>query len=202
MQQQPPIHPRPTQPIPIAAQPPHNYRAPYINGSASAYQTPQQQHPSPAGANANAVAADGMSGPWPVESKAIPQKHDQSPVPPPSSQPAGEATMTAPVALVPSPSQQMQAASIGPQTVPVKKMPEIAAAPTAPIAQHPQLSPRGLGVTPNLNGTPLQPPAQIEQPKSTSAVLDDGPSGAPLHPNDAQAPHQLQATPTQPQKST
>lgn len=76
-------------------------------------------NPSPAGANANAVAADGMSGPWPEGAKVIPEKVDASPAPaaPPATVVAGPS-----VALAPSPAQQ--APSTGPQTVPVKKMPE------------------------------------------------------------------------------
>lgn len=46
------------------------------------FQTPTNSGaapPAPASATATDVAADGMSGPWPEGSKAIPQKHDQSP---------------------------------------------------------------------------------------------------------------------------
>ena len=77
-QQQPP-HLTPT------PQAPHQFRPPSSNGLPPNHQTPQHQHqqsqPSPANANANSIVADGMSGPWPNGSKAIPQKHDRSPAP-------------------------------------------------------------------------------------------------------------------------
>lgn len=88
-----------------------------------AQQTPQgQTAPSPASANANGIAADGMSGPWPAGSKAIPQKTDL-----PASSPAmsGVERRVIPPAgaeLVPSPSQQ--GSKDGAQNVPVKKMME------------------------------------------------------------------------------
>ena len=130
-QQQPQYHRPPQRPASIAQQTPQYFRPPVANG---AHQTPQQQiHPSPASANANGIAADGMSGPWPEGSKAIPQKHDQSPAPPSSSQSVGEKRVLPPVApLVPSPSQQMHAAVTGPQSVPVKKMVEVNATPVPP----------------------------------------------------------------------
>ena len=73
----------------------------------------------------SSIAADGMSGPWPEGSKAIPQKHDQSPAPPPSSQKVGETKVMPPVAaLVPSPMAPGQGQQrAGEQSVvPVKKM--------------------------------------------------------------------------------
>ena len=92
-----PPHQRPLAPSPNPQTSQHPYpgqfsRPPPSNGYQPNYQTPQQpqqytqarqSHPSPAGANSNHVAADGMSGPWPESSKTIPQKHDRSPAPPP-----------------------------------------------------------------------------------------------------------------------
>lgn len=67
------------------------------------------------------IATDGMSGPWPEGSKAIPQKHDQSPAPPSSAHAVGEMKVVPPVAaLAPSPSQEAAGAA---GTIPVKKMP-------------------------------------------------------------------------------
>jgi len=112
-----------------------------------------QAHPSPAGSNANAVAADGMSGPWPEASSAIPQKHDRSPAAPPlppaslhampggvMSSPAAHHSvsthpvdtpagleakaMVPPVALSPT-QQQVHAQLTGPGSVPVKKSPVV-----------------------------------------------------------------------------
>ena len=77
------------------------FRPPSTNGVPPHHHTPQhpvqrpqaqQGHPSPAGANSNHVAADGMSGPWPEGSKAIPQKHDRSPAPQPL--PTGQSPQT------------------------------------------------------------------------------------------------------------
>ena len=112
-----------------------------------AKKTPQQQMaPSLASANANGIVADGMSGPWPEGSKAIPQKYDQNPAPPSSSgQSVGETKVLPPVApLVPSPRQQiMQAAATGPGSVPVKRDPEVPASAMsefnrASVAMHQQ----------------------------------------------------------------
>lgn len=85
------------------------------------FQTPQMRGPSATGASphANHVAADGMSGPWPQATKVIPEKHDQSPAPPPSSHVIGEKTVFPPATpLAPSPGQQTQQTG----TIPVKKM--------------------------------------------------------------------------------
>jgi hypothetical protein len=158
-QQPPPVQ---TSQTPNAQQ---TFRPPSANGTAPSahhYQTPvthqplpqpAQSNPSPAGSNANAIAADGMSGPWPQESKAIPEKHDRSsgPAPPPqpsgyplhSSPAVGEAgTGTEQKAVVPpvalSPSQQMQeeAAASGPGSVPVKRDPVIESNAFAATAQQ------------------------------------------------------------------
>ncbi|KAF2722831.1 hypothetical protein K431DRAFT_265967 [Polychaeton citri CBS 116435] len=100
-------------------QTPQTLRPPSSNGNKS-FETPQT---APSSQSTNGVAADGMSGPWPAGSKAIPEKHDTSPVPPPSSQAIGEKSIFPPTAaLAPSPSQQV-AGSTG--TVPVKKSPEV-----------------------------------------------------------------------------
>jgi hypothetical protein len=70
--------------------------------------------------NATHVAADGMSGPWPEGSKAIPQKHDQSPAPPSTAQDIRDKSIFPPATpLAPSHSQQV-AAETG--SIPVKKM--------------------------------------------------------------------------------
>ena len=171
---------RPSQPPPQLAQTPQTYRPASTNGVPPNYQTPQQAQPSPAGANANAVAADGMSGPWPESSKAIPQKHDQSPQPPFSSQTVGETKVMPPAApLVPSPSQQMQAAAAGPQSVPVKKMPDVNGGPPPPIPPLTQGLPDGghLGKAPEMNSVSAAPVQQQTQlgsapPKSVTAKAD------------------------------
>ncbi|EME87963.1 uncharacterized protein MYCFIDRAFT_209666 [Pseudocercospora fijiensis CIRAD86] len=70
--------------------------------------------------NGSLVAADGMSGPWPEGSKAIPQKQDQSPVPPGSAQSVGDMKVLPPaMPLAPSPGHQ---AALNVGSVPVKKM--------------------------------------------------------------------------------
>ena len=142
--------------------------------------TPQHHlNPSPAGANANAVAADGMSGPWPEESKVIPQKHDQSPAPPgppihshsnhQHQQGGGgeETKFTPPVALAPSPGQAAQAQATGPGSVPVKKMPEANGSTAAPPAHA--IEGRGVAPSPSQQMAPSpggsfgqQPPLQTQ----------------------------------------
>lgn len=89
-QQQAQYYQRPAQPAPQLAPSPQSARLPSVNGvhPNHNYNTPHQPHqsPAPASANANGIAADGMSGPWPERSRAIPQKKktDQhSPPPPP-----------------------------------------------------------------------------------------------------------------------
>ncbi|KAI7498655.1 hypothetical protein KC357_g139 [Hortaea werneckii] len=107
----PPQHPqqpmrRPSLHSPSVAQTPEALRRPSSNGTQPpTFSTPQAQL-QPTTANANGVAADGMAGPWPEGSKAIPQKHDQSPAPP-SSAVSETKVMPPPMgALQPSPSQQ------------------------------------------------------------------------------------------------
>lgn len=104
------------------AQTPHHIQPPGMNGhsssQASQLRTPQMG-PRPGSANGNDIAADGMSGPWPQGSQAIPQKHDQSPAPPSSAHGISEKRVFPPnTPLVPSPSQQVSAAT---GTIPVKK---------------------------------------------------------------------------------
>ncbi|EME49128.1 hypothetical protein DOTSEDRAFT_49448 [Dothistroma septosporum NZE10] len=126
----PPMHqsgpsPRPSQ----LTQTPQNLPAPghgALHGS-SHLQTPHQMTRPGSGhagaANATNVAADGMSGPWPDGSKAIPLKHDQSPAPPASAQSIDNTKIFPPTTpLVPSPSQQAAGAT---GSVPVKKMPAL-----------------------------------------------------------------------------
>ncbi|KAK5123161.1 hypothetical protein LTR85_003359 [Meristemomyces frigidus] len=122
MKSSPPHHPQQLHPLPPQSSPalqtPATLRPPSANGyKAPSFQTPQGQT-QPASAMANGVAADGMAGPWPEGSKAIPQKHDQSPAPP-SSAISETKVMPPPVgALAPSPSQQ----PVGqPGNIPVKK---------------------------------------------------------------------------------
>jgi hypothetical protein len=105
-QQQAPPYQRPLAPSPNPqmthySQHGQTFRPPSANGVPPHHQTPQQPvqrqqtqqgYPSPAGANSNHVAADGMSGPWPEGSKAIPQKQDRSPAPPPL--PTGQSPQT------------------------------------------------------------------------------------------------------------
>ncbi|KAI7483108.1 hypothetical protein KC351_g5337 [Hortaea werneckii] len=119
----PPQHPqqpmrRPSLHSPSVAQTPEGLRRPSSNGTQPpTFSTPQAQL-QPTSANANGVAADGMAGPWPEGSKAIPQKHDQSPAPP-SSAVSETKVMPPPMgALQPSPSQQPLP---GAGTIPVKK---------------------------------------------------------------------------------
>lgn len=111
---------RPHQSSPALNQTPGNLRPPSANGyQPPAFQTPQAQM-QPQSAMANGVVADGMAGPWPEGSKSIPQKHDQSPVPPSSAQTVGETKVMPPPfgALTPSPSQQ----ALGqPGNIPIKK---------------------------------------------------------------------------------
>ena len=103
--QQPVPHQRPLAPSPAPQNAHQPYpgqvaRPPSANGIPTQFQTPQQpppraaQDPSPAGANSNHVAADGMSGPWPEGSKSIPQKHDRSLAPPPL--PTGQSPQNGP----------------------------------------------------------------------------------------------------------
>lgn len=133
---------------PHFAQTPSTFHPPTINGASQDQQTPQQVHPSPASSNANGIAADGMSGPWPESTKVIPQKHDQSPAAIPTEAIVSQAKVLPPVApLVPSPRQHTQ--HIGPQSVPTKKMPDVnedgvnsssqvkGAAPSPPVARTP-----------------------------------------------------------------
>lgn len=92
----------------------HHFQTPTNNGTAQ---------PAPASATANGVAADGMSGPWPESTKAIPQKHDQNPTQqplPPSmvSSTPGNGASILPPNLAPSPVQVAQGEK---GSVPVKK---------------------------------------------------------------------------------
>ncbi|KAK5134145.1 hypothetical protein LTR08_006920 [Meristemomyces frigidus] len=120
----PPHHPQQAHHLALQSSPalmatPGTLRPLSANGyHPAAFQTPQGQT-QPASAMANGVVADGMAGPWPEGSKAIPQKHDQSPAPP-SSAISETKVMPPPVGtLAPSPSQQ----AIGqPGNIPVKKM--------------------------------------------------------------------------------
>ena len=121
---------RPPPPQLAHTTPQQSFRPPSANGTLATPTTSQQQNPSPAGANANAVAADGMSGPWPEGKggEVIPRKHDISPAPPgpPQTQP-----LAPKVALAPSPGSVSQAQAAGPQSVPVKKMVEANGVPSA-----------------------------------------------------------------------
>lgn len=107
-----------THQTPRIAQAPETFRPPSSNGhQPPTFSTPQSQL-QPASANANGVAADGMAGPWPEGSKAIPQKHDQSPALP-SSAMSETKVMPPPMgALQPSPSQMALPGAGG---IPVKK---------------------------------------------------------------------------------
>lgn len=87
-------------------------------------QTPQMPRFSNGNGSSHAdhVAADGMSGPWPEGSQAIPKKHDQSPAPPSSAHSIAERKVFPPnTPLVPSPGQQAAGAT---GSIPVKKMPD------------------------------------------------------------------------------
>lgn len=111
-------------------QTPHNFQSSTANGSYSLH-TPQARPGHAAGSN---LAADGMSGPWPEGSKAIPQKRDQSPAPPSSSQTVGDTKVLPPVAsLAPSPAHAVGHNST---IIPVKKAPEVNGAPMTKLEQH------------------------------------------------------------------
>jgi hypothetical protein len=94
-----------------------------------------------------------MSGPWPKESKAIPEKHDPSPAPAPPPQPSAyplqsspavgmagtsseQKAVVPPVALSPSQQMQEQAAASGPGSVPVKRDPVVESNAFAAAAQQ------------------------------------------------------------------
>ncbi|KJX92335.1 hypothetical protein TI39_contig5867g00004 [Zymoseptoria brevis] len=145
---------RSPRPISHLTQPPQSLHFPPSNGhhagqpQSGQVHTPQMRPTSAGDAkHASQVVADGMSGPWPANAKAIPQKHDQSPAPPSSAHSLNERTILPPATpLAPSPSQQA-AGAVG--TVPVKKMQE--------------LSPK-LGA--DLNGAPsVQPSAKAQLPR-------------------------------------
>lgn len=159
----PPLHqagpsPRPPQ----LTQTPQNL-PPMANGDAHNshhLQTPQMNRPAHAGAaNSTNVAADGMSGPWPDGSKAIPLKHDQtSPAPPASAQSIDNTKIFPPnTPLVPSPSQQAAGAT---GSVPVKKMPALSPEPKPaanglpPLALKPEI---GVQISPQASA-PSQAP--------------------------------------------
>lgn len=166
-QQAAPYHrPLAPSPIPQTTQQPYPgqiFRRPSANGIPPQFQTPQQApqrvlahqgNPSPAGANSNHVAADGMSGPWPEGSKAIPQKHDRSPAPPPppfgqSPQPiySNPASATQPAHRPPTASPLERRLSQGMQTLPDVKaaapavsMPPVALSPSQQQVQQAQMT--------------------------------------------------------------
>ena len=111
--------------------PQQNLRPGSANGVHVSYQTPQHLQPSPASANANAVAADGMSGPWPESSTAIPQKHDQG-FAMPGSQNTGVGQVLPPVSLAPSPKPMVPGHGAAAQVIPQKKRPDANAVPDPP----------------------------------------------------------------------
>lgn len=113
---------QPPQAMQHLAQTPQQAQPAATSNGQAPRETPHQPHPSPAGSNATAVAADGMSGPW-YGGNAIPQKHDQTPAAPGASPAFGENKIVPPMQLVPSPHQQNLAELSGSQSVPVKKMP-------------------------------------------------------------------------------
>lgn len=110
--------------------------------------------------HASNVAADGMSGPWPESSKAIPQKHDQSPAPPSSAHALSERKIFPPATpLAPSPGQQ--AAGV----IPVKKMQEMSpdalnGPVTTTLQEQPPL-PRNQTLGPEPPSAPLPAPASL-----------------------------------------
>ncbi|KAK4495556.1 hypothetical protein PRZ48_001221 [Zasmidium cellare] len=157
---------------PRQAQTPHVHHQSTANGHQSAHhnyqanqlRTPQQmlgQAAATDATNANKVAADGMSGPWPEGSSAIPQKHS-SPAPPPASTHSLVEKKVFPpqTPLVPSPHQQAAAAA---GNIPVKKLPEES-------SQESKVE---------LNGIPPRPPshpemetqAQQQQPGAAAPTL-------------------------------
>lgn len=154
---QPPQYQQHQAPSHLAHTPQQSFRPPSANGVNPTLQTPHQHlNPSPAGANANAIAADGMSGPWPETSKSIPQKHDQSPAPPSYPHQSSDTKFTPPVALAPSPGQAAQSQASGPQSVPVKRMPETNGAPFVPSAQA--MKGKGVAPSPGLQMAPSPGP--------------------------------------------
>ncbi|KAF2770846.1 hypothetical protein EJ03DRAFT_373421 [Teratosphaeria nubilosa] len=118
--------PRPQQPPPqypkSLQQTPQQDLRPVSSNSAQPaplLQTPPQEQIRPPQSHANGVVADGMAGPWPQGSQAIPTKHDQSSAPPSSSHAIGSATVRPPAAaFTPSPAR---AASGQPGSIPVKR---------------------------------------------------------------------------------
>ncbi|CAK4031548.1 hypothetical protein DOTSEDRAFT_49448 [Lecanosticta acicola] len=142
LQQQPPHAVSSSPQPPHITQTPHHMKPPGMNGHQSTQQSSHLRTPQmdarPGSANGNNIVADGMSGPWPQGSQAIPQKHDQSPAPPSSAHSIGEKRVFPPhTPLVPSSSQQVSAAT---GSVPVKKeMPGTDAPPTqTPARSLPQ----------------------------------------------------------------
>ena len=108
----------------------------------------------PRPSSSNGLVADGMSGPWPAGSKAIPQKHD---LPPSSSPMPGEAkVLPPPGAVMPSPSAaQQQGAIVGPAAIPVKKVvPEGNGIPAV-------ASPLAVAASPKLEPPPGTAPATV-----------------------------------------
>ena len=190
-QYQQPLHPRPPQQLAPSPSQAQNYRPPSSNGLPPNHQTPQHQqqqnHLSPASANANGVAADGMAGPWPAGSKAIPQKQDRSPAPPqppqasspvmsqgtqtnnPASTASTETKVVPPVALSPSQQMQEQAQAAGPASVPVKKIPVQSPSGDAQAAQTTQTAP--LDQKTEVNSVPNQPPYAPEQQQQQVPAL-------------------------------
>ncbi|KAK5114856.1 hypothetical protein LTR62_002013 [Meristemomyces frigidus] len=110
---------------PMKSSPPHHQPLP-----PQAYQrplqpahlamTPQQQPTVTARpTSSNGIVADGMSGPWPAGSKAIPQKHD---LPPSSSPIVGDSKILPPPnAVMPSPSTAQNPSNVS-TVIPVKKL--------------------------------------------------------------------------------
>lgn len=172
------------------------------NGIPPHHQTPQQpvQHPqaqqsypSPAGANSNHVAADGMSGPWPESIKTIPQKQDRSPAPPPLPTTQSPRTMQPSQANMTSTPQQAPIApptrrmSQGTQTVaemkaaaPPLSAPPVALSPSQHQVQQAQMTgPASVPVK--------KMPMESLQPDNTAQPVDTK-KGQPLQAVPAMAP--------------
>ncbi|KAF2161837.1 hypothetical protein M409DRAFT_58904 [Zasmidium cellare ATCC 36951] len=156
---------------PRQAQTPHIQHQSTANGHQSAHRdyqsgqlrTPQQmlgQGSTTDATNANKVAADGMSGPWPEGSSAIPQKHQSPAQPPAAVHSLSEKKVFPPeTPLVPRPHQQA-ASTAG--NIPVKKLPEEGSAESKV----------------EMNGIPPRPPSHPEmetqaqqQPGATAPTL-------------------------------
>lgn len=197
------------------------------NGIPPQFETPQQQpqrtpsqqgNPSPAGANSNHVAADGMSGPWPEGSKAIPQKHDRSPAPlplpagqsphnmPPTQPQAGPTLHQTPGASPPErrTSQGTQANIDSKAAAPAVSVPPVALSPSQQQVQQAQMTGPATVPVKKMPGQSPQPNETVQrgdagQGTAMQASADTSPNPA-AHAANAQATAHLATGGVQEQK--